>query len=603
MSERRSRHYRRVSQACENCRYSPFACAAQLTGVPLLIRVPSWDSRKKIRCLGQKPNCSSCVRLNQECCYKEEEDTAVHKVERRMSNRLSRVEERLDQIFGSINGSQPGPSTASAQEATPASTTGIQDAGSSYSPVAWSAQTAQKTTPKEYITMALEVYFEHIHRQPLWLLDPDSAALVETSEQLTCILLALGTACFSQKFTGSDLRPPSFYASRASSIAMLEVARQEVTLQTLQCLGLLALYNVSGGDLRGAGLNISIGRNVFHYLAQRSNSSTAAASSDQSKVFWSLTYLESFYGNPSMGSFIPGHISNPRQEFLEPVPGSFGGIPLPENFRPAAVQSQYQDLDDIWSQTMRLCSLWQETRKYVSKCIEGLGDPPWKPTSTYTALCSRIVDLEDVWPRRLSYNTARFQDRSPEEIQNHKSIWIPWLKAQETALTTLLDSFHDSNRGTSAITGPMSLMWTLLDISAPQFPNYPSAGSNQKTTGVENVDRRVGLNIEHPDVHADAEIVDSRNFRESTARYDSPPEWAASRIEDAESATANTGPSDSRYQERMEGGWTEPVMNDPTAFSQQDIILVDPTWGPLEYMMRVGDPSSGAMDLWDFGNL
>lgn len=91
--------------------------------------------------------------------------------------------------------------------------------------------------------MALQVYFEHIHRQPLWLLDPDSGTPLETSEELMCIVLALSITCCPSKLTGSDLKPSSFYAARASSLAMLQVASQQVTIQTLQCLCLLAFYH------------------------------------------------------------------------------------------------------------------------------------------------------------------------------------------------------------------------------------------------------------------------------------------------------------------------------------------------------------------------
>ncbi|KAF2742124.1 hypothetical protein M011DRAFT_472452 [Sporormia fimetaria CBS 119925] len=42
---RKPRNYRRVAQACSTCK------------------------RKKIRCTGEKPHCSHCVRLRQRCQY------------------------------------------------------------------------------------------------------------------------------------------------------------------------------------------------------------------------------------------------------------------------------------------------------------------------------------------------------------------------------------------------------------------------------------------------------------------------------------------------------------------------------------------------------
>lgn len=102
----------------------------------------------------------------------------------------------------------------------------------------------RRNTPRESIDMALNVYFERIHRQPLWLLDPDSIAPPETSEELICVILALSITCCPSKFIGSDLKGSDFYASRASSLAMAHVATQDVSMQTLQSMCLLSFYNV-----------------------------------------------------------------------------------------------------------------------------------------------------------------------------------------------------------------------------------------------------------------------------------------------------------------------------------------------------------------------
>lgn len=62
---------------------------------------------------------------------------------------------------------------------------------------------------------------------------------------------------------------------------------------------------------------------------------------------------------------------------------------------------------------------------------------------------------------------------------------------------------------------------------------------------------------------------------------------------DAEQRLYNGGPA------TMSGE----VVPGPMNFQQDDIIVVDQTWGPLEYMMRLGDTTSAPVDWWEFGNL
>ena len=92
---------------------------------------------------------------------------------------------------------------------------------------------------------------------------------------------------------------------------------------------------------------------------------------------------------------------------------------------------------------------------------------------------------------------------------------------------------------------------------------------------------------------------DPRDIRESTAHYDSPPAWASSRLDDPDARRANGDGVNDNYQERLEGEWASGT----GGFQQDDIILMDPTLGPLEQLMRLGDGVPSSLDWWDFGNL
>lgn len=201
-------------------------------------------------------------------------------------------------------------------------------------------------------------------------------------------------------------------------------------------------------------MNVGLTRSVLYYSIQNTDSSFASITpEEQSKLFWSFSFLEAFYGPPTMMPSIAGNISSPcfsvAELQLTPMPCP----PLP----PGDQSSHDRDISDIWSQSARICSLWQDLRTYVSSCMDGHSDAPWQPHSGYTKLCSRLLDLEEVYPTRLSYNSVKFPDRPPEEIQTHRMIWLPWVRLQITYHTihcVLNHPFLYSFRNTKPILSP-----------------------------------------------------------------------------------------------------------------------------------------------------
>jgi hypothetical protein len=81
---------------------------------------------------------------------------------------------------------------------------------------------------------ALDVYFRHFHRQPIWCVDRDTLFPYDTiSEELACAILAL-TSCFLQELNQLH------YSNRARSLIMLRIANGTVGLSTIESLCLLS---------------------------------------------------------------------------------------------------------------------------------------------------------------------------------------------------------------------------------------------------------------------------------------------------------------------------------------------------------------------------
>lgn len=156
--------------------------------------------------------------------------------------------------------------------------------------------------------------------------------------------------------------------------------------------------------------------------------SNAADSEERSRLFWSLSFLDTFYGPPTLVPSIPDDIASPCFSISEPMRRSIPCPPLPED----SPNSTDGDLSHVWSHCVRVCGLWASVRNYVSKCIEGLTEAPWRPNSDYVKLCSHLLDFESTHPVSLSYNAVKFSEREPQAILEGRADWLPWIRMQIT---------------------------------------------------------------------------------------------------------------------------------------------------------------------------
>ncbi|KAH6879452.1 hypothetical protein B0T10DRAFT_540596 [Thelonectria olida] len=401
MNARRSRQYRRTAQACETCR------------------------RKKIRCPGERPRCSACTRLRQQCSFADndyiDEQTASG-IESRMAVRLMQLEDKLDSIIGRIE-------PQSMQEATPSSASGRIVGMLSDSPaITQASPLSSNSLPRDIIARAIEVYFRHIHRQPLWLFEKESLPAPGTCEELICVILALSISYNAGEFTDGNLRSPDFYSKTARRLIMLKIADGAMSFQSTQALCLLAFFNLISGDLPLAGFNTGLAKSFTQYSALQHDPNSPPTSQEQSKLFWSIYFLSTFCGPPALVPSIAEDVGAPRFSTLE-ARHSFTPCPLlPQESH----VSERNSLPGVWSHSLRICSLWGDIRLYISRCIEGFTKCPWQPDSDYTILCSRLLELEIKHPTSLSYNSVKFLDRLPQEVQSNRLDWLPWLRVQVT---------------------------------------------------------------------------------------------------------------------------------------------------------------------------
>ncbi|KAJ4146788.1 hypothetical protein NW765_016712 [Fusarium oxysporum] len=612
----------------------------------------------------------------------------IPRVEWRIACRLEQLEDKLDSLISRVV-------PPSMQETTPTSTSDRNNRIPSFSSTSpHTALPLISSIPTEVTTRAIDFYFRHIHRQPLWLFGERPLLPSDTSEELIYAMLALSMTYNMADMPMDNLQSPDSYNKTARRGVMLKIAEGRVTVRYAQALCLLAYHNFILGNIPIAGFDIATVQNMIQLLpGSERNSSGSAISQEKSRLFWSIQYLSSSCGRPVLLPSIPTSIDAPQMLTVETRDSLGSCIPAPK----ATDSGLRETLVDVWSQSLKVCELWSDVRLYVAKCFEGLAKRPWHPGSDYTRLCSRLLEVEMIWPISLSYNATKFPELSPREVENNRMDWLPWLRIQVTyhtihcvlnhpSLYTVMaetpksrlggDSFwrasylkalrhctwvsrlirtaeeknlrladpffaqaaaiastlhlywtrtNDSQLQASSVrnlevcrnlvrematcwpvcktiehtldqfiestdrstqmaadkSSPAvvrtSLIWVLLDVAAPQFPNYHDQSVHGRDVwgGHAATQDEDGL----PTSEASSPPID---MRESTAQYASPPAWVSER-------------TDANPQETVENG----AITTQHGVTNEHVTTHDLAWGPWENLGPMGENFSMNIDWWD----
>lgn len=143
------------------------------------------------------------------------------------------------------------------------------------------------------------------------------------------------------------------------------------------------------------------------------------------RVFWSLQILEQSYGQQeglltvSVNTWRPLQAPNDDRSLtlkhsyaLPPLPTSIGAEP------------------EIWTILPGLGWLWSRVRQYVQDTANHRLKEPWRHDSAYTILVSDLMELETAVPMCHRYDSVKFYQRAPEEINNKRDYWVPWSRLQ-----------------------------------------------------------------------------------------------------------------------------------------------------------------------------
>ncbi|KAL2847672.1 hypothetical protein BJX68DRAFT_109271 [Aspergillus pseudodeflectus] len=369
------RPLKRVRQACEPCR------------------------RKKSRCPGEKPVCSFCERLGQQCVYAQPE---AEMPAADIAKRLSSVEDKLEELTRSLR---------------PHSTPEVRR-----------PPLVQPNLQQNDLSTVAHLFLTCCNYQPLPLFYPDG--FVESLEgrdpELILAIHAISLR-FGRSPAGSDLRPYiGDCARRARTLVMERVGRGSVELSSLQTLCLLAMFDFTAGDTVQAGLHL----NMAAYLAQSINTNGETLGAlhadldEKRRCLWSIYLLQSLQGDGLQSARL---ISGVRTLFDT---GSGFSRTYDLTSMPDSIPNCSREELDLVSYAVQVGEVWSMAMAYAASRVEPDAPAPWSPRSDYSIVTYRHMEFDSRVPLKYRYDANKFHEHRLQELNQRREFWGPWLFTQ-----------------------------------------------------------------------------------------------------------------------------------------------------------------------------
>ncbi|KAI2737274.1 transcriptional regulator family: Fungal Specific TF [Penicillium roqueforti] len=383
---------KRVRQACEPCR------------------------RKKSRCPGEKPICSYCERLGQQCVYAGAEivDEGLVHSQKMMEQRISGIEGKLEQLVEYItrpaSNHLPSPvvpeNNPQIPELPPPASFSI--AGSPAIPDA-------------------ELYLTFCNAQPL-LLFPHRSSLVSLGKRDPELLLAIEALGVRFKRPGiidQDIQLEiKIKTERASQMVMMRLASGTVELSTIQTLCLLSMLEFTAGHIIRAGSYTTLATYLMRNLrinGLESLSNLETERDERKLCHVSLVMLRNLQGSLHPPGDSLDLLAEPGQTVSPLATMIFN--------KEIAYGTSCDSKPDIGinGSSVYTSELWAMACIYAASHVGVDAHPPWSPNSEYAMLNFRHCEHESLMPLRFRLHASRFQDHPPAELQAHRDYWSPWL--------------------------------------------------------------------------------------------------------------------------------------------------------------------------------
>lgn len=84
----------------------------------------------------------------------------------------------------------------------------------------------------------------------------------------------------------------------------------------------------------------------------------------------------------------------------------------------------------ITAYMIQLSEVWFKTTRYARRRGKPHLIPPWSPQSEYSTIVAQQMNFETRMPYIHRFKPAKFDDRTPQDLDSNRSYWSPWLFIQ-----------------------------------------------------------------------------------------------------------------------------------------------------------------------------
>ncbi|KAL4877463.1 hypothetical protein BJY04DRAFT_198009 [Aspergillus karnatakaensis] len=459
---------KRTQQACEPCR------------------------RKKSKCSGERPTCSTCTRLGHRCFYKMERfyfsamgGQTQHQARDTLSSpgqasdvnqdqwhdRLNQMESTLATLVNELKDrplptstlrppevlpfsrtpglppisvmnpniprSAPSPALVARDSASPMNGPSPDSAAFPYPPVrSWAAAVE---ISKTYLLLC--------DSQPLPLFYPDTFVSTFPNRSFEIVYGVLAVALrFADETTAATGSLPNGKECKQAAyhLAMSSISTGHIELSTLQTLCLLAIMEFNDGNMTQCRVHGTLALTLAR-SAQLDREPRGIYTMEQQAIeerrrcYWSIVLLHHLIGEPiTIRTPIVLHSSK------LPFPTSAASPPsaaLSLEGQTVASSETPTEEHGICSIVIQLSEVWCMAQAYVRShggAADGSGScPPWHSSSKYSKTMELVMNLGDNLPPAHRYRFIHLSSVDSEDLQRSRDYWAPWLLSRFLYHTTL----------------------------------------------------------------------------------------------------------------------------------------------------------------------
>ncbi|KAJ8114715.1 hypothetical protein OPT61_g3469 [Boeremia exigua] len=423
-----ARPAKRIRQACEQCR------------------------RKKSKCSGERPICSTCWRLDQQCFYNGEplqpgyhpagnlqnpltvsgtpSQSPVQFVDNssnlddRMASLESTVTKILDTLQSNVvdNCSQSREAPALSSRITNSS---LDEVPPLIAMVDGEVESDQvKIQRKREIEVLGEIYLKSCADQPLPLFPRQDfiKLLPERDDPVLFSIIANAIRHSGNTVSSTRRQEDRTFRDAAHSLVLQQIGSGRVGVPTLQALCLIVFYDYTSGNATASSL-MTLTSMLAQSVDFRTRTPNLSSSfQEESKCcYWSIVLLGNLLGLASPSSMKPDSSSVPYPLSCTMPTRAV----LRSSFR--GLYEQTGPENGIMVFVVEMSKEWTNVMAYVRACLSSVSDvAPWLTTSRYAAAMAGVMSIETRLQPLHRYKHITFRDLTHDDLEGAREYWAPW---------------------------------------------------------------------------------------------------------------------------------------------------------------------------------